>query len=609
MPEGFTLEEWRKLRQKGRTSLIWLCNNVLGYKDVNKEVHGGMIASLQKFKGGRDWTNSRFVPHGLSPGTFKELVEGYEPEVPNFWDLERPDGLRKCLILMPRGHLKSTIMMGHMIQWILNYPNIRILLSSGTGDQVHGFLKEIKQHFQYNEMFRWLYPEYCPPAKTAKEFGNQDEFTVPNCRRPNAKEPTVGTVSVGAVVASKHYDVIDNDDVVDKENVRTPEQIQTVKQHLGMLWPLLETAPNSDTRPIGYQRGWWYLVGTTYDFSDAYAQVIDEEAKKDVKTYFIYRQSAIREGELSKEECKADCDLPKPHPVYKHCKTLWPSRLPPEGLLGIAEDPLQGWSVLSSQYLMNPIPDSAGLVDSQDQIVWVPQKAVREIYAYLSLHITVDLAGMEPSTNKLADNDFTVLNLHGFGHDGTLYVLSVLRGRYTPFEVIDMLFNLVKIHPRIVDVKVEKEAHARVLLPFLKREMAKRGKWLPIAEIRRDNRTSKQQRIKGLQPWFRNGSIKFADSQPHKLAIINEIMRFPKYAHDDVLDTIADAMQNRDGGVNSDVLPTERNHMPDMSYSSKMPDGSVRVPNFNPDLKELMDRIWGQKEVESTNVVDIVTGW
>jgi hypothetical protein len=54
-------------------------------------------------------------------------------------------------------------MMGHMIQWILNYPNIRI-------HQVHGSLKEIKgQHFQFNDMLRWLYPEYCPNAKNMRQ--------------------------------------------------------------------------------------------------------------------------------------------------------------------------------------------------------------------------------------------------------------------------------------------------------------------------------------------------------------------------------------------------------------------------------------------------------
>lgn len=593
-----SIENWRKMRQKGRTNLIWLARNFLGYVDISREVHGKYVDCLQKFEGGRDWTHMRFVGGKTSPGTMKELIEGYEPAIPNIWDLTNPYGLRRWLILMPRGHLKSTLMMSHMIQWIINYPNIRVLLSSGTGNQVGGFLKEIKQHFQFNDSFRYLYPEFCPPAKNVKDFGNQDQFTVPNCRRTNAKEPTVGTVSVGAVVASTHYDVISNDDVVDKENVRTPEQILTVKSHLGMLWPILETAPHSDEKPVGYQRGWWYLTGTTYDFSDAYATVMDEEDKKDQKTYIVHKQSAIVEGELSRGDCTANCSLSKPHPIFKHCRTLWPSRLPAEGLLSIAEDPLQGWGVLSSQYLMNPIPDNAGLVDSQDQIVWVPMKDMRGLYAYLNLHITVDLAGMEPSTNKLADNDYTVINLHGFGHDGTLFILSVLRGRYSPFEVIDLLFNLVHLWPRVVDIKVEKEAHARVLLPFLKREMAKRNKWLPIVEIRRDNRTSKQQRIKGLQPWFRNGSIKFADNQPAKLAIINEIMRFPKYAHDDVLDTIADAMQNRDGGVNSDVMPQPK------TYATNDPNRPI-----NADLRHLLDRIWGQQGESETLSVDPISGW
>jgi hypothetical protein len=162
-----------------------------------------------------------------------------------------------------------------------------------------------------------------------------------------------------------------------------------------------------------------------------------------------------------------------------------------------------------------------------------------------------------------------------------------------------------------LDIKVEKEAHARVLLPFLKREMAKRGKYLPVVEIKRDNRTSKQQRIKGLQPWFRNGSIKFADSQPHKLAIIDEIMRFPRFAHDDILDTIADALQNRDGGVTFEVQPQERGG-PDyieMNQKMRLGDGSFSVPNMNPDLKNLLDRIWGQEPVAESVTVDPMTGW
>lgn len=595
MAENYSIAEWKTMRQYGRTSLLWLCQNVLGYKDVSKEVHGPMCRVLQKFKGGEDSGDNKLFSGRVSPGTFKDLIENYKPAC-EMWELE---GVRKLLLLWPRGHLKTTVAtIAYNIQWIINYPNVRILLSSGTGEQVRKILDEMISHFRYNDMFRWLYPEFCPHGKNVKDFGNQERFTVP-ARTVHRKEPTVSTCSVGAIVAGGHFDVIANDDVVDKENVRTPEQIANVNSHLGFLWPLLETAPNSDTRARGLMRGWWTLTGTRYNFSDSYGIIIDSEREKadSEKSYTIQERDVILEGDLS--------DLP-------NCKTIWPARMPPQALKDIMDDPLQGPAILASQYRMNPIPESSGLVDSEKQIVWIPPDVMKKIYAYLTLHVTVDLAGMEPSTNKLADNDFTVITPHGFGHDGTLYVLPIMRGRYTPFEVIDLLFKLFTIHPRLMDIKIEKEAHARVLLPFLKREMAKRQKFLPVVEIRRDNRTSKQQRIKGLQPWFRNGSIKFADNQPHKLAIINEIMRFPKYSHDDILDTIADAMQNREGGVTSDVMPSERSQqldMVDFNQRMKLEDGSIRVMNFNPDLQHLLNRVWGQETKEESNTVDSVTGW
>lgn len=843
------------MRQRGRIDLIWLCTKILGYRDVSERVHGKMAHSMQQFKGGRDWLKSLKTVNG-SPavGTAKELVENYEPYC-DIWNLEGP---RERLILIPRNHLKSSVCtIAHTIQWIINYPNIRILISSGTGDQVKGFLRAIREHFQTNEWLRYLYPEFVPHGKNVKDWGNQDSFTVP-CRTMVRPETTVASVSVGAVVAGAHYDVIKHDDMVDKENIRTPEQIQNVKNHFGFLDPLLQRV---DKEP---GRGWTDVIGTRYDYSDLYGALIDAARKKEESgqksDWLILEQSAIVKGELSDPD---------------NCETLWPERFGPKELLRIADDPTRGWPHLSctpynspvlmgdwtdkpigdmragdmvvgfkktergrhnnlmglckskviavhktlgtvykltlstgrvvfctadhkwftgryarptepgrktynpakvgtelfnvvpplpaltpdqarwmdwlgglldgegschkgntifisqsevanpevsamipeclealgfswtqfnraggdyggrhhkaatqwmikggrammrqiatqarmakrqriidglyirstrltqknggkhivisiesvgtqevyaletetgnyvvwgyassnSQYLMNPRPDSAGLIESEKEIVWVPPDVIRKIYAYLSLHVTVDLAGMEPSTNKLADNDYTVINLHGFGRDGVLYIITVMRGRYTPFEVIDLLFKLSAIHPRLLDIKVEKEAHARVLLPFLKREMTKRQKWLPIVEIRRDNRTSKQQRIKGLQPWFRNGSIKFADNQVHKLAIIDEIMRFPKYAHDDILDTIADAMQNRDGGVTSDVTPLDKSQAPDMiemNQRMKLPNGDYQVANFNPDLKELMDKIWGTEVKEETNLVDSLTGW
>jgi hypothetical protein len=89
-------------------------------------------------------------------------------------------------------------------------------------------------------------------------------------------------------------------------------------------------------------------------------------------------------------------------------------------------------------------------------------------------------------------------------------------------------------------------------------------------------------------------------------------MRFPKYAHDDILDTIADAMQNREGGVTSDVTPMERQQgmdIVDMNQRSKLGPDQYRVANFNPDLKALIDKIWGNEPKEETLTVDPVSGW
>src|SRR5580704_3916880 len=42
------------LRQVYRTDLLALCTEVLGYKDVSREVHGPILDALQKFPGGED---------------------------------------------------------------------------------------------------------------------------------------------------------------------------------------------------------------------------------------------------------------------------------------------------------------------------------------------------------------------------------------------------------------------------------------------------------------------------------------------------------------------------------------------------------------------------
>ncbi len=503
---------WLFARQKARTNLFWFLKEVLQYKDIEEEVHGPIIDLLQKFDGGTDTLNKN---------TGK--IIDYTPKV-GIWELKGP---RKRLFLDPRGHLKTTVItIGHSVQWIINYPDIRILQSMATGDQVTKVIQETLSHFRYNDRFRYLFPDFCPPAKNAKDFGNNESFTVPNRKRKWLKEATVSTCSVGKVVAGGHYEVLKNTDLVDKENVKTPNQVREVKDHFYYLNPLLERGA------IAPYHGWTDVEGTRYDFSDLYGEIIDkEEALPEEKRSWLIH---VRSAELEDG-------------------TLWPTRFPQAELDSILQD--VGDYIFSCQYLQKPIPQGSGLA-SKDEIRFVYKKILKSLP--MRIHMTVDLAGMEQNLT----GDFTVLTTAGFDNDGRMNVLDIRCGRYTPFEVIQLLFDLHKLYPKMLDIKIEKDAHMRVLAPFIKREQQKRqqkgGRWLPpIIELKRDTRTSKKQRIKGLQPWFKAGIIRFAEDISPRLELMQQILRYSDTStyHDDILDTLADQMQNRDGGPIADVYP------------------------------------------------------
>jgi predicted phage terminase large subunit-like protein len=533
------LEQWKAARQACRTNLYYLCQ-VLGYTDVQPKVHGPLVANLQSFPGGVDGFDQKVIgnlkANQTALPTMKVIRESYQPTVSDLWGLQGP---RQRLNMIPRGHLKTTVAtVAHSIQWIINYPNVRILLFTHSDGKAKDFLGMIKNHFIQNETFRYLFPEHVPWGKKVNDFGNQEKFDTLARTKWIDKESTVQFLTIDSAKAGGHFDVVKADDVVDETNVITVDRIASVKKAFAALEPLVDKRESDD----GGQKGWLDLTGTFYDFSDLNYSTCESEKEKpeEARIWALNVQSAA--------------------PNYPDGPYLWPERFGLKILKAIEDDPTAGPAVLAAQYLMNPIPPGSGLIETADEIIWTPRRVMNELYARLSLHVAVDCAGMDTGSKSKSDNDYTCMTLGGFGTDGHVYVPEILHGRFSPEQVINFMFDLYKRHPRIVLFKIEKEAHARVLLKFLKAEEAKRNVWLPIMEIQRDNQQSKQQKIRGLQPWFKRGMIHFADDLPCKTAIINEIMRFPKFNHDDILDTLCDLMASRDGGVTAEVMGDRREH-------------------------------------------------
>jgi hypothetical protein len=77
-----------RCRHRGRTNLLYLCNVLLGYKDVSRLVHGEILDHLQKFPGGTDEVDDKGICR-------------YTPACP----IHELEGSRNRLIIYPRGHL------------------------------------------------------------------------------------------------------------------------------------------------------------------------------------------------------------------------------------------------------------------------------------------------------------------------------------------------------------------------------------------------------------------------------------------------------------------------------------------------------------------------
>lgn len=180
---------------------------------------------------------------------------------------------RETLQLVFRGAGKSTTCtITKAIHLLLKDPNLRILIASKTGANAEGFLKEIKTHFESNELLAEIFGPYYDARKVSK-WDNREIEVLPRTK-PN-KEASITCVGVDGTIVSKHCDIILSDDLVDEENSRTKHQRDKTRTwYYQTLDPILE--PPDKAVP---HRGEHHRVGTRYHYDDLYGHLIANELK------------------------------------------------------------------------------------------------------------------------------------------------------------------------------------------------------------------------------------------------------------------------------------------------------------------------------------------
>jgi hypothetical protein len=191
------------------------------------------------------------------------------------------------MILVPRGHAKTTWVKVRCIQLILGNPEVRILLLSKSAALVRKELRSIKQMLS-NPLLRRYFAHIIPdPGKDFRGWAKCTEDELILKYEDDAlgitQEPTIMVAGSATVVTGIHPDYIFLDDFIDKDTCRTAEQMQKAEDNWRYLQPLLDDG------------GELCITGTFYHYRDLYNVIISEDI---IAKDRVFVRKAIEDGKV-----------------------------------------------------------------------------------------------------------------------------------------------------------------------------------------------------------------------------------------------------------------------------------------------------------------------
>jgi len=408
---------------------------------------------------------------------------------------------KQKLLLVPRGHLKSTIVtIGKTLQWIAEDPSVRILIANATYSMATTFLNVIKRQLQTNKAFIEMFGNLA----INPEKWTENAITLPSNKSTGGeKESTVFCYGVGGNLVSQHFDKIILDDVVNEGTVNTRDQIENTLQFYRSCQPLLE------------KNGELIIIGTRYREDDLYGHIMDKENGL-LQDFEVFDRKAIWNELWDNDKG-----------LYVKGELLWPEKY---SLKDISDKRRKmGPYEFSAQYLNDPVPPSTA-------------DFKREWFRYYD---PTDLRGAEmnkyllidPAISQEKEADYTAMIVVGIDNQSNIYVLDIVRERMLPSQIINEIFRLnERWHPQTTGI--EEVGFQRTLRYTLQKEMQQRKKYINITELKPRSR-SKVERIKGLQPQYANGKVLHCRDLVFNIYLEDELLRFPRGKHDDMIDALS----------------------------------------------------------------------
>lgn len=455
---------------------------------------------------------------------YKDMTVGTHKPMCDFIDDER---FPRKLGMAPRDHLKTSCWtIAHCVRLIAKDPEIRILLANETATNASKMLGRIQKVFTHNPYFQSLFPELVQDVSKTK--WNQNEMLVPRTEE-RGPESTVEVIGVDGAAVSRHYDYIKLDDLVGKEASESPVVMQKTID-----WYLL-----CESLLVHPELSCIDLYGTRWAWNDLYSYA--EEHEGDYLLKYIIDAEEDEHGNV---------------------RAFWPERFPLEVLERIKKK--MGPFKYSCQYKNHPHDPEGGSFKKE----WLRYYALEggvlrtEQGAEVKLSELRITMRVDPAISQNRKACRTAIVVDGIDALGRKFILETWAERCAPSVMWDNVFRLQATwNPERVGI--ESVAYQKVLQYNAQDEMAKRGAFINVTELRPVNNQSKDSRILGVQPHFRRGEVFLLRSMDD---FEHEYTGFPVGKTCDLLDIFAYGPQMWESPELADELEDEGLHWSEESY-------------------------------------------
>jgi predicted phage terminase large subunit-like protein len=445
------------------------------------------------------------------------------------------------LVLMPRGHLKSTLCsVGYVLWRIYQNPCIRILVGTATKPLATSFVREVKQYLEDTHLQETVWNTHPRYGRLIPQLDNQsagdeevDRKTVwrvdaIQVLRPKImKEPTLLAASVGSPSTGFHFDIAILDDVVTFENSQTAERREKIMDWVGDVESVID--PYNPDTDLG---GEFLILGTRYYYRDLYGvytgeDLSDEEQGDGSEDYAVFKRNIYANG-------KDDSD-----------GYLWPERFNAEVVSRLKSRLMRlpnGMRRFASQYLNTIMTDEETVLNA-DNIQYInPAQLTLKDDGVIEIRTSHNspptrvkpILVVDPAISQSKRADNTVLMVGGLDSNRSLYLFDLKVGKFKPEETVRLVFELVD-RWKLNALTIDNEKLGQALMYTIRQSFSR---FKPVALREYHAEGEKKARIATyLEPLFVNHQVYLMTWMAKNTILMEEIQFFPRSgAHDDCLD-------------------------------------------------------------------------